>query len=98
MAGIFRQKRDELCSHGLGDKLAALCNALLLKALASVGVDDTIVKRECIEQKELKEHEAFDDKKASTAPLSTLDFQRSRRRRADEAPESPLPTDTAAFD
>jgi len=98
MSGIFRHERDEGCSQGLGDKLAALWKELRLKVLSFVGVNDKLEERESIEQPELEEDEAFDDGRASIASLSTPHGQRSRRRGADEAPESPLPTDTAAFD
>jgi hypothetical protein len=60
-----------------------------------VGVDDKT--EECASIK-LPDLEAFDDERASPGSLSTPHGQRSRYRRADQSPESALPTDTAAFD
>jgi hypothetical protein len=94
MAGLFRHKRDESCSQGVGDRLVELWKKVRLKVTSFAGFDDKPEERELFEQRELEDDEEINGEKASSTPHG----QRSRRRRADEAPESPLPTDTAAFD
>jgi hypothetical protein len=98
MAGIFGQGLDDDCSQGVGDKLAALWKELRRSVLSLVGVDDELEEHELTEQSELGEYEAFDDGRASIAPRSTPHGQRSRYRRAYEAPRSPMPTALAEFD
>ena len=82
----------------MGDKLAEFWKELRFNLTSFDRVDDESAGRESIEKRELEADNAVDDARASTAVLSTPHSQRSGHRRADQAPESPLPTATAEFD
>ncbi len=98
MARNSRRKRDQICSHGVGNKLAELWRKLRVKVTSFDSVDVESVGRNSIEQWQFVEADAVDDRRASTATPSTWHDERPRRTRADRAPESPMPSETAAFD
>ncbi len=98
MSGILHCERHQGWLQGVGDKLAAVWNELRRRVLSLARVDQGPEGNELAERPEPGANEAFDNRRASITSLPTLHSYRSRHRRGDEEPESPLPSVRAEFD